>query len=101
MFQKAEREKIYLKIAMTGTSGSGKSYSSLLIANGLAGEGKIAMVDTENGSGSCRADHGTGPDRDNGRARIRRRVPGGHANRGGTAPSGFYYRCFSLPEFAE
>ena len=56
MFTKAEREKIYLKIAMTGTSGSGKSYSSLLIARGLAGNGKLAMIDTENGSGSLYAD---------------------------------------------
>ena len=56
MFTKAEREKIYLKIAMTGTSGSGKSYSSLLIAKGLAGNGRLAMIDTENGSGSLYAD---------------------------------------------
>jgi hypothetical protein len=30
-FQKAKREKIYLKIAVTGVAGSGKTYSSLLL----------------------------------------------------------------------
>lgn len=35
---------------MCGTSGSGKTYGSLLIAKGLGG--KIALIDTENGSGS-------------------------------------------------
>ena len=49
MFRKAERRKAYLKIAVCGVSGSGKTYSSLLLAKGLGN--KIAMIDTENGSG--------------------------------------------------
>lgn len=50
MFKKAERTKTYLKIALVGVSGCGKTYSALLLAKGLGG--KIAMIDTENGSGS-------------------------------------------------
>lgn len=49
LFKKAERKKAYLKIAITGVSGSGKTYSALQLAQGLGG--KIAMIDTENGSG--------------------------------------------------
>jgi hypothetical protein len=46
--RKAERAQSKLRLALTGTSGSGKTYSSLLIAKGLGG--KILVVDTENGS---------------------------------------------------
>lgn len=49
LFKKAERKKAFLKIGITGVSGSGKTYSALLLAQGLGG--KIAMIDTENGSG--------------------------------------------------
>ncbi len=49
MFQRAERKKAKLRLALCGPAGSGKTYSSLLIAQGLGG--KIAMIDTENGSG--------------------------------------------------
>lgn len=49
LFKKAERKKAFLKIAITGVSGSGKTYSALQLAQGLGG--KIAMIDTENGSG--------------------------------------------------
>lgn len=49
IFRKAERKKVFLKIAITGVSGSGKTYSALQLAQGLGG--KIAMIDTENGSG--------------------------------------------------
>jgi hypothetical protein len=53
MFQKAKRSKNYLKIAMNGISGSGKTYSSLRFARGFVGEkGRIALIDTENGSAS-------------------------------------------------
>ena len=47
-FQKAERKRVKLRLGICGTSGSGKTYSSLLIAKGLGG--KIAVVDTENHS---------------------------------------------------
>lgn len=44
-----------LKLAMTGASGSGKTYSALLIAKGLSPGGKIAFIDTENDSGQLYA----------------------------------------------
>ena len=52
-FRKAQRQKAKLRLAITGAAGSGKTYSSLLIAQGLGG--KIAMIDTENGSGDLYA----------------------------------------------
>ncbi len=54
MFRKAERRKAKLRLALTGPAGSGKTYGALLIAQGLGG--KIAMIDTENGSGDLYAD---------------------------------------------
>lgn len=52
MFQKAQRTQAKLRLALCGPSGSGKTYSALLIAQGLAPEGRIALIDTERGSGS-------------------------------------------------
>lgn len=52
-FRKAQRRKAKLRLAITGTAGSGKTYSSLQIAQGLGG--RIAMIDTENGSGDLYA----------------------------------------------
>ena len=49
LFRKATRSQAKLRLALTGTAGSGKTYSALLIAFGIGG--KIAMIDTENGSG--------------------------------------------------
>lgn len=50
-FQKASREKKLLRLFLRGVSGSGKTYSALLLAKGLAGkDGKIAVIDTEKGS---------------------------------------------------
>lgn len=54
MFKKAERKRIFVKMALCGVSGSGKTYSALLLAQGLGG--KIAMIDTENGSGELYSD---------------------------------------------
>jgi len=54
-FQKALRQQAKLRLALTGPSGSGKTYSALLIAQGLAPEGKIALIDTERGSGELYA----------------------------------------------
>ena len=57
MFRKAERKSAKLRAALCGTSGSGKTYSALLLARGLVGEaGKIAVIDTERGSASLYAD---------------------------------------------
>ena len=53
-FQKATKTNSKLRLAITGTAGSGKTYGALLIAQGLGG--KIAMIDTENGSGNVYAD---------------------------------------------
>ncbi len=51
-FKKAKAEQAALKIGMYGAPGSGKSFTSLLIAEGLANlSGKrIAYVDTEHGT---------------------------------------------------
>jgi hypothetical protein len=53
-FQKAERRKAKLRLALCGPSGSGKTYSALKIAQGIGG--KIALIDTENGSGQLYCD---------------------------------------------
>ena len=52
MFTKAQRTQARLRLALCGPSGSGKTYSALLIAQGLAPDGRIAMIDTERGSGA-------------------------------------------------
>lgn len=54
MFRKAVKKKAKLRLGIVGAAGSGKSYSSLLIAKGLGG--KIAVIDTENGSADLYAD---------------------------------------------
>jgi len=48
--RKATRTKSKLRIGLAGTSGSGKTYSALLLASGMAAWDKIAVIDTENGS---------------------------------------------------
>lgn len=48
-FQRAQRKKAKLRLALAGPAGSGKTYSALLIAFGLGG--RIAMIDTERSSG--------------------------------------------------
>ena len=46
-----ERRQAKIKLALQGSSGSGKTYSSLLLAYGMTGDwSKIAIIDTENGS---------------------------------------------------
>lgn len=52
-FRKAERKRGKLRLGIIGPAGSGKTYSSLLIASGIGG--KVAMIDTENGSGDLYA----------------------------------------------
>lgn len=53
-FKKAERKQVKLKLAITGPTGSGKTYSALRLAAGMSK--KIAVIDTENGSASLYAD---------------------------------------------
>lgn len=48
--RKATRTKTKLRIGLAGVSGSGKTYSALLMASGLTKWKKIAVIDTENGS---------------------------------------------------
>ena len=52
MFTKAQRTGSYIKLAITGPSGAGKTYSALRLARGLTPNGKIALIDTENNSSS-------------------------------------------------
>jgi hypothetical protein len=48
----SERKRAKIKMALQGSAGSGKTYSSLLLAQGLTdGDfSKVAIIDTENGS---------------------------------------------------
>jgi hypothetical protein len=51
--QKAKRHQVKLKVGMSGPSGYGKTYSSLLLAFGITNDwNKIALIDTENNSAS-------------------------------------------------
>ena len=60
-FKKAERQNSKVLIGLYGESGCGKTMSSLMLARGLVGEnGKIAMIDTEQGRGELYADVITG-----------------------------------------
>jgi hypothetical protein len=54
MFTKAEKSKSKLRCAIFGAAGCGKTYSSLAIAKGIGG--KVAVIDTENGSSNKYAD---------------------------------------------
>ncbi len=54
MFQRAERKKSRLRLALCGPSGSGKTRSALELAQGLGN--KIALADTEHGSASLYSD---------------------------------------------
>ncbi len=54
--RKAERTKAKLRIGLSAPSGAGKTYSALLMASGIAtGWDKIALIDTESGSGELYA----------------------------------------------
>lgn len=57
--KKAERKKAKIRLGLSGASGFGKTYSALLIAKGLVCDwSKIALIDTENGSGELYSDLG-------------------------------------------
>jgi hypothetical protein len=53
--RKATRQKTKIRIGVSGPSGSGKTYSALLMASGITDWSKIALIDTENGSGDLYA----------------------------------------------
>lgn len=55
--QKSQRSQVKIKMALQGPSGSGKTMSAILIAQGLTNSNltKVALIDSENGSGSLYA----------------------------------------------
>lgn len=53
LFRKAERRKAKLRLGLVGPAGSGKTWSALAIAKGIGG--KVALIDTESGSGDLYA----------------------------------------------
>ena len=56
-FKKATKAQAKLRAAIFGPSGAGKTFTSLRVATGLAGDGgRIAVIDTERGSASKYAD---------------------------------------------
>ena len=57
MFTKAKRTDTFIKLGIVGPSGSGKTFSALRLARGLVGPtGRIAVIDTENGSAKLYSD---------------------------------------------
>jgi hypothetical protein len=58
--KQSERKNSKIKLAMLGSSGSGKTYSALLVAFGITNDwNKIAVIDAENGSANLYAHLGT------------------------------------------
>lgn len=59
--RQSERRQAKIKMALQGSAGSGKTYSSLLLAKGLTNGdfSKVAIVDTENGSADLYAHLGS------------------------------------------
>ncbi len=56
-FRPAVRKAVPMLMSVAGTSGSGKTYTALLLAAGIAGpNGKVGFLDTENLRGSMYAD---------------------------------------------
>ena len=55
-FKKASKLDAKLRLMLCGPAGSGKTYTSSIIARELASGGKVAFVDTEHGSASKYAD---------------------------------------------
>jgi hypothetical protein len=55
-FKKASRKAVPMLMSISSVSGGGKTYSALLIAAGLAGDGRVGFIDTENGRGEMYAD---------------------------------------------
>lgn len=51
--KKSQRERVKLRIGISGASGFGKTHSALLLAYGMTNDwSKIALIDSENSSGS-------------------------------------------------
>ncbi len=56
--RKATKQKTKLRLGIAGTSGSGKTFSALLLASGLTTYDKVCVIDTENGSADLYASMG-------------------------------------------
>jgi len=50
ILRQSQRKQAKIKLALEGCSGSGKTYSSLLLASGMTEWNKISVIDTESGS---------------------------------------------------
>lgn len=48
MFRKAVREQVGLFIGLAGGTGSGKTWTAMLLASGISGDKRFAVIDTEN-----------------------------------------------------
>lgn len=56
-FEPAQRKQMRARIAVSGISGAGKTYTALELATGLAGEsGQIAVIDSQGGQSCLYAD---------------------------------------------
>jgi hypothetical protein len=49
---KAVRQKVFMKVGISGPSGSGKTWAALGIAKGMSEDGRVLVIDSENGSAS-------------------------------------------------
>ena len=55
-FRKATRASSFLRMGLVGPSGSGKTMTAVRVGKGLAGDGRVAVIDTERKSASLYAD---------------------------------------------
>ena len=55
-FKPATRENVALLIGLAGGTGSGKTYTAMRLAAGIAGDKPFALIDTEAGRGKHYAD---------------------------------------------
>lgn len=55
-FKPAVRAAVKLKVLIDGPSGSGKTFGALALAEGIVGDGKIALIDSEHERASFYAD---------------------------------------------
>ena len=55
-FQKAVRQQVKARVAIAGPAGAGKTYTALVAAGVLRGDGKVALIDTERESAKLYAD---------------------------------------------
>src|SRR6187551_3523827 len=55
-FRPAAREDVGLLVGLSGASGSGKTYTAMRLASGIAGDKPFAVIDTEAGRAKHYAD---------------------------------------------